>query len=285
MGEQISFGFEAGDEARCAVQEGLHRSARSRGRARSGDDRGWQASDWTPERVAAYLGALGVGGGLVVGPDVLKLLSFGGVRRVFWEEEKRRGCFPVPFAPVWRWEPYFVSAPAVEGGFGGIRGLVALVREPRGLRPYWLVSRFDREYEEGFPIRPAPFVIGEECLALAGPRPPARFWQVAEGAAVLEEALEPLRGHPVSLEMYTCGPLGHVSSGWFLLLDFRVEGRVEAGLKWEGSARVLLRGESGFELEVGCVRGFRAFPGYLILDAFTERRGYGNSVTVRWGRG
>jgi len=243
--------------------------------------------DWTPERVRSYLAGLGVDpAAVVVGPDMLKLLPYGGVRRVEWAEEHREACFPVRFLPRWRWEPYFVTAPFDHDGIGMLRPWVALGREPSGLRPYWLVGRCAEPWfmELGRPMLPACFVIGPECLC-AEPRPvPAAVRQAVENALVLEEVLEVLRGRPVWLGMYTAGAVGHVVSRPFVLRDFEVDGRVPAGLGADGEGRVRVVGDSGFGFELGAARDFRVFPGYILIDSWVPGRGYGNSVSLHWGR-
>ncbi|MEW6048085.1 MAG: hypothetical protein AB1609_16695 [Bacillota bacterium] len=118
--------------------------------------------EWTPEHVHSYLSGLGLHpDNLVVGPDMLKELPFGGVRRVDWAEGARRACFPLRFLPRWRWGPYFVTALGQEGLILG-RPWVALAREPSGLRPYWLSNPYHppRSGETDEPILPACFTIG-----------------------------------------------------------------------------------------------------------------------------
>ncbi|MEW6048298.1 MAG: hypothetical protein AB1609_17785 [Bacillota bacterium] len=103
--------------------------------------------EWTPERVRSYLSGLGLHpDNLVVGPDMLKELPFGGVRQVDWAEGARRACLPLQFLPGWRWEPYFVTAFGQEGLILG-RPWVALAREPSGtLLPQHRRRGFGRKF-------------------------------------------------------------------------------------------------------------------------------------------
>ncbi|MDI6824666.1 MAG: hypothetical protein QME87_09980 [Bacillota bacterium] len=246
-----------------------------------------EREEWTPECVRSYLVGLGLDPeGLVVGPELLKVLPFSGVRRIEWEEEYRRACFPLQFVPRWRWEPYFVTAPFDHDGLGMFRPWVALGREGSGLRPYWLVGRYAEPWfmELGRPILPACFVIGPECLCTELRPVPAAVRQAVENASVLEEVLEVFRGRPVWLEMYTAGAVGHVVSRPFVLRDFGVDGRVPAGLGADGEGRVRVEGDSGFGLELEVARDFRVFPGYILIDSWVPGRDYGNSVSLHWGR-
>ncbi|MEW6049056.1 MAG: hypothetical protein AB1609_21730 [Bacillota bacterium] len=222
---------------------------------------------------------------VVVGPDMLKLLPYSGVRRVEWAEEGRRGVFPVAFRPSWRWEPWFVTGTFDQEGLGMFGSWVALVREPSGLRPCWFVGAFARQrFREQGKILPACFVIGPECLC-ADLRPvPAAVRQAVEGASVLEEALEAFRGRPVWVEMYAEGAVGHVVSQPFVLRDFRVDGRVPAGLGSGGEGRVRVEGDGGFGFEVEAVRHFRLLPGQIMIDSYLPEVGWYNTVNLHWGR-
>lgn len=263
------------------------RQAQRAVRSRSNRTSGTLEEGWTPERVFSYLAGLGLDpAGVVVGPDLLKALPFGGVRRVEWAEEHREACFPVRFLPRWRWEPYFVTVPFDGEGIGMLRPWVALVREPSGLRPYWLVRRYDEPQFVGLgkPVLPACFVIGPECLCAESRPIPAAARRAVEGASVLEEALEALRGRTVWLEMYAAGAVGHLVSRPFVLRDFRVEGRVPAGLGAGGGGRIRVEGDGGFGLELEAARDFRVFPGHIIIDSYVPGLGYRNSVSVWWGR-
>jgi hypothetical protein len=256
-------------------------------RSRSGRRSEAGEEEWTPERVLSYLVGVGLDPvDVVIGPDLLKVLPFGGVRRVEWAEEHRRACLPVRFLPRWRWEPYFVTVGFDGEGIGMLRPWVALVREPSGLRPYWLVGRFPEPYlaQIGKPILPACFVIGPECLCAESRPIPAAVRRAVEGASALEEALEALRGRPVWLEMYAVGAVGHVVSRPFVLRDFRVEGKVPAGLSAEGGGRVRFEADGGFGFELEVARDFRVFPGHIIIDSCVPGLGYRNSACVWYGR-
>ena len=243
--------------------------------------------DWTPERVQSYLVGLGLDpAGLVVGPEMLKALPFNGVRRVEWEEPHRRACFPLRFLPRWCWEPYFVKAPFDHEGIGIIRPWVALGWERSGLRPYWLPGEYAEPWilALGKPVLPACFVIGPECWC-AGPRPvSSAVRQAVEGASVLQEALEALRGRPVWLEMHATTAVGHVVSQPFVLRDFRVEGMVRAGLGSGGEAGVRIEGDGGFGFELEVARDFRVFPGQVLIDSWVPGLRLWNSISVWWGR-
>lgn len=259
----------------------------ARGARRSGGEVKAEREEWTPERVRSYLVGLGLDpGSLVVGPDLLKVLPFGGVRRIEWEEEHRRACFPLRFLPRWRWEPYFVTAPFDHDGIGMLRLWVALAREPSGLRPYWLVRRYDEPWyvRLGKPVLPACFVIGPERFGAELRPVPSVVREAVAGASVLEEALEVLRGRPVWLEMYAGGAAGHVVSQPFVLRDFRVDGVVRAGLGSGGEAKVRVEGDGGFGLDLEVAQDFRVFPGRILIDSWVPGLGYRNSMSVWWGR-
>lgn len=262
------------------------RAARARGKASPA-----AGGEWTPDRVLSYLLGLGLDpADVVVGPDMLKLLPFGGVRRVEWIEEHRRARFPLRFLPRWCWEPYFVttarSLTADDRGLMYLRPWVALTREPGGLRPYWLAppSGGPGSLQPERPVLPACFLIGAEC-AYEEPRLVRRAApQGVQDASVLEEALETLRGYPVRLDMHATGAVWRVVSEPFVLRGFRVTGTVPAGLGAEGDGSVRGEADGGFGFEVDAVRHFRVYPGRIIIDSCVPGVGWYNTISLCWER-